>query len=60
MAPNQRDENKRIFSVSFEKTLLARIESACAELGTNRVAFLKDAATEKLAAMDKEKRKKEN
>lgn len=58
MAPNQRDPNKRLFSVALEIDLLARIEAAAAELGITRVAFLKAAAAEKLAAMDRAKRVK--
>lgn len=58
MAPNQRDPNKRLFSVSIETSLLERIEDAAAELGITRVAFLKAAAAEKLAAMAKAKRVK--
>lgn len=60
MAPNQRDENKRLFSVSLEKLLVLRIEDAAAELGMTRNGFIKEAAAEKLAALDKAKRAKEN
>ena len=58
MAPNQRAENKRLFSIAIEIDLLARIEAAASELGITRVAFLKAAAAEKLAAMDRAKRVK--
>lgn len=57
MAPSQRDPNKRAFSVSFEKKLIERIDTACQEEGTNRTAFLKSAATEKLDQLAKAERK---
>jgi len=48
--PNQRDKNKKLFSVSMDKKTLALIEAACKELGISRVEFLRMAAEEKLAA----------
>lgn len=48
--PNQRDKNKKLFSVSMDKKVLAQIEAACKELGITRVEFLRLAAEEKLSA----------
>lgn len=47
--PNQRDKNKKLFSVSMDKRLLAQIEKICKEMGISRVEFLRLAAQEKLA-----------
>lgn len=48
--PNQRDKNKKLFSVSMDKKLLAQIEKICKEMGISRVEFLRLAAQEKLDA----------
>jgi metal-responsive CopG/Arc/MetJ family transcriptional regulator len=42
--PNKRASNKRVFSVSIEKTLLAQIEAEAKRLGINRNTFIKAAA----------------
>ena len=51
--PNQRDKNKKLFSVSMDKKTLAQIEAVCKELGITRVEFLRRAAEEKLSAKKK-------
>lgn len=55
--PNQRDKNKKLFSVSIDKKTLAQIEEACKELGITRVEFLRMAAAEKLEAYKNKKAK---
>jgi predicted HicB family RNase H-like nuclease len=42
--PNKRASNKRVFSVSIEKTLLAQIEAEAKRLGIDRNTFIKAAA----------------
>lgn len=54
--PNQRDKNKKLFSVAVDKKMLAEIEKEAKKLGISRVEYLRLAAVEKLEA-DKNKKK---
>lgn len=54
--PNQRDKNKKLFSVSIDKKVLAAVEEAAKRMGLTRVEFLRIATEEKLARENKEKK----
>lgn len=63
MAPSQRDSKKQVFSVSFEKDLIAEIIAICEANGMtgdyeNRNAFIKKAVKEKLEKENQEKKQK--
>jgi metal-responsive CopG/Arc/MetJ family transcriptional regulator len=46
--PNQRSKDKKLFGVSFDRSLLALIDAECKRRGITRVEFLRDAAETKL------------
>lgn len=48
MSPSQRAAHKQVFSVSFERELVAAIAEECKRLGIDRNAFIMAAAKEKL------------
>lgn len=58
--PNQRDKNKRLFSVSMEKELLEEIQAFCERHNLNRVEFLRLAAEEKLRQSERKKKTPES
>ena len=60
MSPSQRAANKQVFSVSFERELVAAIAEECKRLGIDRNAFIMAAAKEKLKKEQTKKENKEN
>lgn len=54
--PNQRDKNKKLFSIAIDKKVLAAVEEAARRMGLTRVEFLRIAAEEKLARDNKKQK----
>lgn len=48
MAPNQRADNRKVVSVTFDVELLEKINAACEKLGIDRTKFVSEAVQEKL------------